>query len=270
MLEKIEDPVPTENNPLSKKGKKSKMKKREKFMILMLIVMTVVTVSIGYLFFHFYGKMVSALEEVKSTQITQHADHVETRQFLLSTIDWETKRQKCVLFMRDMIVDEWKRCGMERDYNQAYMIAEKNMKESEKYPHIDPLFILALQFRESSFRDTVKSSAGAIGLMQIMPATGRLLAGFFQVNFSDKILKNPNTNIMFGTKLLDVLFAQYGDFKLVLADYNGGPRQAYYYRTNDERFAKETEEYIPVIMDKWEEYKTIFQTYRIDEKMVVE
>jgi len=245
----------------------SKLRKREKFMMIMLVALSIIVGLIGYLFFNFYGKMVNALTEVKNTQVVQYEDHVETRQFLLSTIDWETKRQKTILFMRDIIIKEWQRCGYYLDYNKAYLIAEANMIESEKYPQLEPFLLLAMQWKESSFIDTIVSPVGAVGLMQIMPPTGRLLAGFFQLQYSRKMLLNFRTSIKFGAKYVDVLFAEYNKTEVTLAAYNGGYWGAYYYKTGNERLAEETANYIPMIMDKITEYQAQFQTYKIDEEM---
>jgi soluble lytic murein transglycosylase-like protein len=247
----------------------NKLKKREKVMIGMLVVLSITTLATMLMAAMYYSKMASEINVVKSAQVTQYDDHVETRQFLLSTIDWETKRQKTILFMRDMVVEEWRRCGREPDYNKAYLIAEANMKESEKYPKMDPFLLLAMQWKESSFIDTIVSPMGAEGLMQIMPATGRLLAGFFGIQYSNTVLKNLNTSVRFGAKYLDVLFAQYDSTELVLAAYNGGFRQAYYYTSAKDKLAKETADYIPAIVNKNKDYINRFKTYRVDEKLIV-
>ena len=237
-------------------------------MIGMLISLSILVSSMGWAFFQFYGKMVRALTEVKSIQSTQHADHVETRHFLLSTIDWKTHRQKLILFMRDEIVREWSLLDQDIDYDKAYCIAENNMKEYEKYPYIDVLLILALQWNESRFCDTAVSPAGALGIMQIMPATGRLLAGFFHMEYSNSLLINITTSIRFGTKYLDVLYAQYGEPEIVLAAYNGGFWQAHYYREGiKKKLSPETASYVPTILNKWKEYKEKFKVYRIDTQM---
>jgi len=247
----------------------SRMKKREKFIIGLLIVLSLATVSTMIFATKYYASMSVAINDVKSTQQVQYSGQIETRQFLLSTINWETKRQKTILFMRDMIIDEWERCGFDIDYNKAYLIAESNMVESEKYPHIDPILLLAMQWKESSFIDTAVSHMGAQGLMQIMPATGRLLAGFFHVQYSDNMLMNYNTSVKFGTKYMDVLYAQYEKTEYALAAYNGGFWSAYYYKTGNDKLAEETANYVPSIMDKIKEYKEIYQTYKIDEKMSI-
>jgi len=208
-------------------------------------------------------------KEMTFTQTEQLNKHLETNQFLLSTLDWATIRQQKILFMRDEIIDEWKRCGIKKlNYEKAFKIAETNMNESEKYLHIDPMFLLAIQWQESRFIDTVISHMGAIGLMQIMPPTGRLLCGFFHISYCDPILWRIDTNILLGTKLIDVLYSEYENLEHVLADYNGGPYQSFYYRTKSKKLDKETKEFVPSILNKYKIYSEKIKTYKIKNRLL--
>lgn len=92
----------------------------------------------------------------------------------------------------------------------------------------DPLFVTAVIKVESNFLKRAKSSRGAIGLMQIMPSTGRELAQDLNIrNFSDESLEDPETNIRIGTHYLARLRRELGDDDvLVLAAYNAGAKNA--------------------------------------------
>jgi len=76
---------------------------------------------------------------------------------------------------------------------------------------------------ESNYSPTVKSPAGAIGLMQLMPATASAIAGSKNGKFNPDKLTMPELNIAYGTKHLKDLIKQYnGDEVLAIAAYNSG------------------------------------------------
>ena len=87
-------------------------------------------------------------------------------------------------------------------------------------------FILAIIRQESYFKANAKSSAGALGLMQIMPATGKWIAQYFNESKGFKISKltDPKTNLKYGVwyqkHLRDLLGNEAG---MILAGHNGGP-----------------------------------------------
>jgi soluble lytic murein transglycosylase len=95
--------------------------------------------------------------------------------------------------------------------------------ESQKYGY-DPEFILALIQIESAFNPTAVSVVGARGLMQIMPATGRELAGEFGIPWEGTdTLENPSINIRMGMYYLFKMLLKYEDLRLALVAYNCGP-----------------------------------------------
>jgi soluble lytic murein transglycosylase len=77
--------------------------------------------------------------------------------------------------------------------------------------------------QESKFQVGAKSSAGAIGLMQLQPATAKGIAlrtGGTKFVLSD--LYDPELNVRYGAWYLHHLMAKYGDERLALAAYNAG------------------------------------------------
>jgi soluble lytic murein transglycosylase len=88
---------------------------------------------------------------------------------------------------------------------------------------LDPALLAAVIYQESKFRPAARSPSGAIGLMQLTPATAEGIAirtGGSKFVTSD--LLNPEINIRYGAWYLGNLFRKYGDERLVLAAYNAG------------------------------------------------
>lgn len=81
---------------------------------------------------------------------------------------------------------------------------------------VDPALVRAIIHAESAFRPTVKSHKGAVGLMQLMPATAA------ELGVTDRT--DPEQNIHGGVKYLAQLLNQFkGNIELATAAYNAGP-----------------------------------------------
>ena len=93
---------------------------------------------------------------------------------------------------------------------------------------IDPAWVLATIRMESAFRPRARSSAGALGLMQIMPATGRRVARAAGVRHrGNRTLLDPKQNIRLGAAYLRRLLDRMdGNHALASASYNAGPHRA--------------------------------------------
>jgi soluble lytic murein transglycosylase-like protein len=79
---------------------------------------------------------------------------------------------------------------------------------------VDPDLFLRLIQQESSFNQDAVSSAGALGLAQLMPGTAADLG----VDPMD-----PEQNLRGGARYLKMMFDEFGDPRLALAGYNAGP-----------------------------------------------
>ena len=90
--------------------------------------------------------------------------------------------------------------------------------------NVDPLLMAGLMRQESAFNPTAKSSAGALGLGQVMPATGQGIANALgQSSFTTDDLLRPNVSIEFGAYYLASQLRQYGgQVYPALAAYNAG------------------------------------------------
>jgi soluble lytic murein transglycosylase-like protein len=93
-----------------------------------------------------------------------------------------------------------------------------------KRNRIDPALVLAVMHTESGYYNFARSNVGALGLMQIMPATGEMLVREAGLEWTGpEMLFEPTLNIRLGTRYLATLHARYGNWKQALAAYNWGP-----------------------------------------------
>ena len=88
---------------------------------------------------------------------------------------------------------------------------------------LDPALLAAVIYQESKFRAHARSKSGAIGLMQLLPATAEGIAvhtGGTRFQLSD--LYDPEINVRYGAWYLHHLMQKYGDERTALAAYNAG------------------------------------------------
>jgi len=101
---------------------------------------------------------------------------------------------------------------------------EDIIRQQARDKDLDPALIAAVIYAESRFRDGQVSAAGAQGLMQITPATARMIARKSGgVAFTVEDLGTPQVNIAYGAWYLRYLMQRYaGNETFALAAYNGG------------------------------------------------
>jgi soluble lytic murein transglycosylase-like protein len=105
---------------------------------------------------------------------------------------------------------------------------------------VDPALVLAVAWQESRFRDAARSHKGAIGVMQLMPATASMMG----VDPYDS-----RQNIHGGVAYLRAMLTQFdGDVRLALAAYNAGPAAVVRYRGVPP--FRETQNYVKAIVDR--------------------
>jgi soluble lytic murein transglycosylase len=105
------------------------------------------------------------------------------------------------------------------------VLYQSNIAPNAAAQNIPSAWILGLMRQESRFTETISSSVGARGLMQIMPATGRWLAKQKGLrDFSTASLNQPAVNIELGSFYMKQLLDEFsGSFVLATAAYNAGP-----------------------------------------------
>lgn len=136
---------------------------------------------------------------------------------------------------------------------------------------LDPFLLAGLIRQESLFDSRIVSSAGAIGLTQVMPATGRSLARRAGVGgFRVSLLKTPEANLKIGAYYLrQQLNQRGGSVEETLAGYNAGPSRVTRWKTwADYREPAEfietipftqTRDYVQIILRNAEIYRRLYE-----------
>lgn len=148
------------------------------------------------------------------------------------------------------------------------IVHSDHITRAAKNTQIDPAFIFALTRQESAFVANARSSAGALGLMQLMPDTAKLVAKKHQMSLKHaNAVLEPSTNIQLGSRYLRMMLNNYEDNAiLATAAYNAGPGRIKKWLPTSEMEAdswietipfKETREYVKNVMTYMVIYKEL-------------
>jgi soluble lytic murein transglycosylase len=146
---------------------------------------------------------------------------------------------------------------------QNIIIAEARERD------VDPFLAAALIRQESMFNPRARSPVGALGLMQVMPATGKSLARNLGITrFRDDLLTQAELNVHFGMAYLADQLRSYGRLDAVLAAYNAGPGRIDRWREFPEYadrllFAEripydETRDYVRIVQNNRRIYEALY------------
>ncbi len=104
--------------------------------------------------------------------------------------------------------------------------SETVSRESEKHS-LDPAWVYAVARQESAMDPNAQSPVGALGLMQLMPATAQTIAKQLATDLTDQQeLLQPETNIRLGSYYLNEVLERFSDNPvLATAAYNAGPHR---------------------------------------------
>ena len=125
---------------------------------------------------------------------------------------------------------------------------------------LDPALLAAVIYQESKFEPDVRSSSGAVGLMQLLPATAKGIAlrtGGSRFRVED--LYDPEINVRYGAWHLRHLLNRYGDERTALAAYNAGQRNVDSWRARGEDIGfDETRSYVERVAEVKEIYRRAY------------
>ena len=164
-------------------------------------------------------------------------------------------------------------CGLDSAWLRfCYPLAFWGVVERESANRsVDAYLVTALIRQESLFDTKARSSANALGLMQILPATGeRLATESGKTDFQSERLLDPGDNIALGTLYLQELLSRYGgDLPRGLAAYNAGEAavdkwQHRYPDMEDDEFVesisyRETRSYVKRVLTNRRIYEALYR-----------
>lgn len=134
---------------------------------------------------------------------------------------------------------------------------------------LDQCLTFALIRAESNFLPTARSPVGALGLMQLMPATAKGIARGLGIDASNPQLTNPEVNVRIGTRHLKDLIRRFnGNLVSAVAAYNAGATPVLRWRKNfpslrEDEFIEnipypETREYVKKVLAAMEVYRQLY------------
>ena len=127
-----------------------------------------------------------------------------------------------------------------KDYNDLNLRFPINyqseVRKIAKQFQLEPAHVYAVIRQESAFNKDARSHAGALGLMQLMPRTGRVTAKKHNIALpSTSLLYEPDKNISIGSAYLKQVMEAYDDnIVLASAAYNAGPHRVKRWLPEDE------------------------------------
>ena len=129
---------------------------------------------------------------------------------------------------------------------------QAHVQSAAKANEVDPALVHAVIAAESNYDPKAVSDKGAIGLMQIMPDTGR--------RFGTKVkdLYSPSRNIAVGVRYLAELIEMFdGNIELALASYNAGENAVIRFGRKVPPYP-ETRAYVPRVLRYYEQLKPVY------------
>lgn len=158
----------------------------------------------------------------------QHAQHKNAEQFFHELVQFLAKEmgdQKEYLHTFKMVYMALEQSPTPLDpqtLKHLFPFAYYNSIKQATADNLNPILVLSLIRQESAFNPKAKSSAGARGLMQLLPQTARSM----KKRVHPKLLKRPEINIRLGVKYLSKLLKAFdGNLIHTLAAYNAGPHR---------------------------------------------
>lgn len=145
---------------------------------------------------------------------------------------------------------------------------ESSIRQWSSHAGVDPMLTAGLIRQESAFQPEARSGANAMGLMQLLPKTARLVAAQAKVRYSRNQLFDPDYNVRLGTIYFSGLRKGMGSVESALAAYNAGEDRVAQWNAGqsyrelaefvDSIPFTETREYVEVVTRNADLYRKIY------------
>lgn len=192
-------------------------------------------------------------------------------QATVAWIEWRRGRLRPAITAMKRAHPEWRSEAGDRLPSDVWHILypfehREELLAQARARQLDPSLVAAVIWQESTFDAGAVSTAGARGLMQVMPSTGRLLAGR---GARRPNLHDPATSLSLGTLYLKQLLDRFdGKVERALAAYNAGPNRVVNWTAGRpdvpaEEFVEsipftETRNYVMAILAHQEHYRRLY------------
>ena len=123
---------------------------------------------------------------------------------------------------------------------------ETSLRRESGKNELDPMIVAGLIRQESTFQADIVSHANAVGLMQLLPKTAKIMARQKRIKYAKNKLFDPEYNIELGTYYFKGLVNLTGAPEFALAAYNAGPGAVQKYGGIPPY--QETQRYVPKVL----------------------
>jgi soluble lytic murein transglycosylase-like protein len=197
-----------------------------------------------------HANVYALVEEDGTVRFSRTPDDPRYKLFLREPTEYKLKDAGEVRGVRNpgdqRLRAAWGRADPKADVFANPLLAEKpyqgEVVAAAKQHQVDPALVHAVIAVESNYNPRALSHKGAVGLMQVMPDTGR------RYGVKEKELRHPGKNIRAGVQYLSELIELFdGDLKLALAGYNAGENAVLRHGRRIPPFA-ETQAYVPRVL----------------------
>jgi soluble lytic murein transglycosylase len=164
--------------------------------------------------FHALGEAADGRREWQSALRDMTAEQQQNAALLAEQWGWH-----------DRAIQTASKAGAWNDLQLRFPLAYRDlMQEAAHNTSLPTSWLYAITRQESTFMPDARSSAGALGLMQLMPDTAREVARGLRIKTSAADLQRPEPNIRLGSTYLSSMLKRYnGNRILATAAYNAGP-----------------------------------------------